>query len=119
MPPELVNVDGFIAPLNVFEVEIFSGDKRRDFIVARNFHARAVHPTFVLVDKGERLARVIDQFRKHGVFKNQIGLQKQRVFLAKIIPRQKQRVNIIRLVVNRVVDVNKRRLNSERRDKVD
>ena len=116
---EFVDVDGLVVVFDLFEIKLFAGNEGFDRIVRSDLDAGTVHPTLILVNERQRLIRIVEQHVKHRVFKDQIGLEQYRVLSTEKFIRQIQRVNVVRLVIDRIVNEHNRRPHVERCNVID
>ena len=119
MPAELIDIDCFVVFPYLAESESFLRDERLDGVILVQLHAGSVHPGFVFVHQGQRLTRIIDDRLQHGILKDNIRLEQQRIIFTEQFFGKGQRIDIVRLVVIRVVDEHHRRLVVQRADMID
>ena len=61
------------------KIKPFARNKLDNPILFIQTHACSIHPAFILIDKGQRIARIIEDRINHRVFHNQIGFEEKRI----------------------------------------
>ena len=102
---ELVDVDGFVVGVHLAVVEGLLGDEVHDVVVVVDSHHRAVHPRLVLAHQGQVGVGVVYEQSQHPVLKNQVRLKEQRVVLHELVLGQREREDVVGLVVDVVAHV--------------
>ena len=106
---ELIDIDGLIVLAGLLELEALPRNEGLDAVICPQLHAGAVHPALVLVHQSQRLPGVVQQLVDDGVLKDQIRLKQQGIILAEVVLGQGQRIDVVGLVVNGVMDIDNRR----------
>ena len=110
---EFIDINGLVVDAVVVVIELCSRNEGNDRIVVVKRDARSVHPRLVLVDERECVARVIDELADYRRIEYQIGLEEERVVLCELFFGERERIDIVRLVIDRVVDIGYRGLDPE------
>ena len=100
---ELIDVDRLVVTAGVGIVEGRLRDEVDDVLFVVDLHHRAVHPTFVFGHQSQIGVGVLQDHRDQTVAEDEVALQQQRVVLLQPVLDDRQRVDVVRLVVDGVL----------------
>ena len=102
---ELVYVARLVVMRCLGILECLLGDEAHNVVVIGQAYHGAVHPGLILGHQRKIGIRMADDEVEHGTVKNKIRLQQKSVILLHLCLGKSQRIDIVGLVINGVVDV--------------
>ena len=103
LPAELIDIHRLIVSINLIVVECLLWHEINDVVVTVDTHHRAVHPSLILCHKCQIRIWIGKNHLKHPVVKNQVTFNEQGVIFLQLLLYNRQRVNIVGLVVDRIL----------------
>ena len=100
---ELIDVHGLVITACVGIVKGLFRNEVHDVAVLIYLHHRAVHPRLIAGHQGHIGVFTIHEHRNQPIGKNQVTLDKQRVIFLQLFLHQRQRVDIVRLVIHQIL----------------
>ena len=104
LPAEPVDIDGLVVACDLVVAKALLGNEGSDPVVLVEQGAGPVHPALILVYQGQIRPGVVQQKIQHGILKDQIGFEQNRVLGAEVFFRQRQRIDVVGPVEDRIVN---------------
>ena len=82
---------------------MLSRNKVDDLILLIQPDAGSIHPGFVAIHQRQRIPRILHKRVQHRVLKDDIRLKQKRILFAQPVFRQRQRIDVVRPVIDRVL----------------
>ena len=101
---ELVDVDCFVIVLDLGKFKLLAGNESLYLIVIGKLDAGAVHPGFVLIDQSQSLPGIVYQLIQNSILEYEVGLEEKSIVLTELLLSQGQGVNIVRLIVDGILN---------------
>ena len=102
---ELVDIDRLVVRWDLLIDEVLLRHEALDEVVLVDRDAGAVHPALELVDDGHVRMRILQDLLEDGVLEDKVALDEERVVLDELVGGERQGVDVVGLVVDRVVDI--------------
>ena len=104
LPAEPVDIDGLVVACDLVVAKALLGNEGSDPVVLVEQGAGPVHPALILVYQGQIRPGVVQQKIQHGILKDQIRFEQNRVLGAEVFFRQRQRIDVVGPVEDRIVN---------------
>ena len=102
---ELVDVDSLVIRVNLLKGEGLLRHEVYDVLFVVKAYHGAIHPTLVLSYEGEIGVWMVEQELKETVVIDEVALDEEGVVLLQLLLGQGQRIDIVGLVVDRILNV--------------
>ena len=102
---EFVNVHRLVVGIDLRVAEGFPGHKIHDIVLLVDADHRAVHPGFIFGHQSQIGERIVEDHGKQAVIKNQVTLDEQRVVLHHLVLDQRQRIDVVGLVIDGILSI--------------
>ena len=118
MSAEFIQIDRLIITIRPAVIQVLDGSKFHNAVILIQFQTGSVHPWCIPVHECQGIPGILKKQIQNRFFKDQIGFQKQGIFLKQIVFCKRKGINVVRTFVNRIMKEHDRCPDSEASDMV-